>query len=61
MASGEETEYHIVGALEADPTEHRISNQSPLGDALIGHSAGETVKVEAPGGTQSYLILSVGE
>jgi transcription elongation factor GreA len=61
VASGEETEYHIVGALETDPTEHRISNQSPLGDALIGHSAGETVKVEAPGGTQGYVILSVGE
>jgi len=61
VASGEEVEYHIVGALEADPAEHRISNQSPLGEALIGHSAGEAVKVQAPGGRRAYVILSVGE
>jgi len=61
VGSGEETEYHIVGALEADPAEHRISNQSPLGEALIGHSAGETVEVRTPGGLRSYVILSVGE
>lgn len=54
-------EYHIVGALEADPAEHRISNQSPLGEALIGHSAGDTVKVQTPGGLRAYVILSVGE
>jgi len=58
---GEEVEYHLVGALEADPTEHRISNQSPLGEALIGHTAGETVKVQTPGGLRTYVILSVGE
>jgi len=61
VTSGEEVEYHIVGALEADPAEHRISNQSPLGEALIGHSAGEMVKVQTPGGRHTYVILSVGE
>ncbi len=61
VTSKEKLEYEIVGALEADPTEHRISNQSPLGEALIGHSRGETVKVETPGGLRSYVILSVGE
>ena len=61
VGSGDEVEYHIVGALEADPAEHRISNQSPLGEALIGHCAGETVKVQAPGGRRTYVILSVGE
>jgi len=59
--SKEELEYDIVGALEADPTEHRISNQSPLGEALIGHSAGETVEVQTPGGLCSYVILAVSE
>jgi transcription elongation factor GreA len=61
VASGEEVEYHIVGALEADPTEHRISNQSPLGQALIGHVAGESVEVQTPAGPNTYVILSVGE
>ena len=59
-STGSETDYHIVGALEADPAEHRISNQSPLGEALIGHKAGETVQVQTPGGPRSYQIVSVG-
>jgi transcription elongation factor GreA len=59
-ATGEETDYHIVGALEADPAEHRISNQSPLGEALIGHAAGETLEVQTPGGPRSYAIVSIG-
>ena len=59
--TGEEVEYQIVGALEADPGEHRISNQSPLGEALIGHMAGESVQVQTPGGPRGYLILSVSE
>ncbi len=61
ITSKEELEYQIVGALEADPAEHRISNQSPLGEALIGHSAGETVKFQTPGGLRAYVILAVGE
>lgn len=61
LETGEEVEYLIVGALEADPAEHRISNQSPLGEALIGHQAGETLQVQTPGGPRSYVILSIGE
>ena len=60
VASGEEVDYHLVGAEEADPTEHRISNQSPLGEALMGRTAGKTVKVKTPGGVRTYVILSVG-
>jgi transcription elongation factor GreA len=60
-ASGEEVEYQIVGALEADPAQMRISNQSPLGEALIGHAAGETVQVQTPSGPSAYVILAVGE
>jgi len=60
VATGEDNDYYIVGALEADPAEHRVSNQSPLGEALIGHKAGAKVKVQAPGGPRTYLILSIG-
>ena len=59
VASGEESDYLIVGALEADPAEQRISNQSPLGEALIGHKADSRVKVQTPGGARTYLILSI--
>lgn len=61
VESGEEADYHIVGALEADPAEHRISNQSPLGEAIMGHGADETLQVQTPGGPRTYVILSVGE
>jgi len=60
VGSGEEVYYHIVGAEEADPTKRRISNQSPLGEALMGRTAGKTVKVKTPSGVRTYVILSVG-
>ena len=56
----EPEEYVIVGAAEADPRLGRISNESPLGKALLNHKAGDTVKVEAPGGEFEIEILSVG-
>ncbi len=55
----EEVVYTIVGSAEADPVKGKISNESPLGIALIGHSAGETIKVEAPDGILSYDILEI--
>jgi len=61
VTSGEELHYEIVGAEEADPAAHRISNQSPLGESLMGRRAGKTVKVKAPGGKRTYVILSVGD
>ena len=51
--------YIIVGAAEANPREGRISNESPLGKALLNHKAGEMVKVEAPGGSFDVQILKV--
>jgi transcription elongation factor GreA len=51
--------YTIVGAAEASPLNGRISNESPLGQALIGHSAGEEVTVQAPNGTFTVRILKV--
>jgi transcription elongation factor GreA len=53
-------EYVIVGAAEADPRLGRISNESPLGKALLNHKAGDKVKVEAPGGEFEINVLSVG-
>ena len=49
--------YMIVGPAEADPILGRISNESPIGRALINRKVGETVKVEAPGGAFTVLII----
>ena len=56
---GERAEYHIVGSAEAAPGEGRISNESPVGRALIGHKAGETVKLTVPAGSVEMKILGV--
>jgi transcription elongation factor GreA len=53
-------EYVIVGHAEADPRLGRISNESPLGKALLNHKAGDKVKVEAPGGAFEIDIMAVG-
>ncbi|MHB9033026.1 MAG: transcription elongation factor GreA [Anaerolineae bacterium] len=51
--------YQIVGRTEADPIKGRISNESPLGKALIGKHIGDLVRVETPGGTTHFKILSI--
>jgi transcription elongation factor GreA len=53
-------EYTIVGPAEANPRNGRISNESPLGRALMDHRAGDTVRVDAPGGSFVVRILKVG-
>lgn len=57
---GEEHEYTIVGSTEADPMMHKISNESPVGSAILGKKAKEKVKIEAPGGEFEYEIIKVG-
>ena len=57
----ETEEYTIVGSAEADPVDNKISDRSPLGAALMGHKAGETVKVEAPAGLLKYKIKSISK
>ena len=55
----EEVAYTIVGSTEADPMEGRISNESPLGVALLSGKAGETVVVHAPQGDLQYKIIEI--
>jgi transcription elongation factor GreA len=58
-AGSPEEKYHVVGAKEADPRNGRISNESPIGRALMNHKVGETVEVETPGGKISFRILKI--
>ena len=55
----EEVEYTIVGSTEVNLAENRISNESPIGRALLGAKKGATVDVEAPAGIIQYKILSI--
>lgn len=55
----EPEEYTIVGSTEANPLESKISNESPLGKALLGRVKGDTVEVAAPSGKVKYEILKV--
>jgi transcription elongation factor GreA len=57
--NGIEKNYQIVGAQEADPINGKISNESPLGNAFLGHKAGDKVEVRTPAGMQNYEILEV--
>ncbi len=56
---GDEETFEIVGAQEADPTENRISHESPLGSSMVGKKVGETFEVEAPIGKLTYKILKI--
>ena len=55
----EEEEFTIVGARESDPMNNKISNESPVGVALLGHKSGEIVSVEAPDGAYELKILEI--
>jgi len=58
-SEGSREQYVIVGSAEAAPGEGKISNESPVGRALLGHKAGETVKLSVPAGTVEMKILAV--
>ena len=51
--------YQLVGAAEANPKDGRISNESPLGRALLGRKVGDDVKVNAPSGTLSFRVVAI--
>ncbi len=57
--TGEEETYTIVGSAEADPFDGRISNESPVGKALLGRQEGEVVDIRTPGGTLRMRIVTV--
>ena len=59
MEYNDELEYQLVGSAEADPKVGRISDESPIGSALLGHKSGDTVTVEAPAGEVLFKILSI--
>lgn len=61
VTGGEEHEqsYTIVGATEADPFDHKISNESPIGKALLGRVRGDSVVVHTPAGTIKYEVIKV--
>lgn len=59
LPDGEVETYTIVGSAESDPISQKISNESPIGSALIGKQEGETVSVPAPDGTIQFKILKI--
>src|SRR5213078_2189414 len=59
IGAKETVEYRIVGSAEANPAENKLSNESPVGKAIIGRKKGETVEVEAPRGAMKYKILEI--
>lgn len=56
---GKQHRFEILGSHESDPGNGRISNRSPLGMALMGHSAGDTVQVQTNAGTVEYRVIEV--
>ena len=56
---GDELEYAIVGSAEADPAELKISNESPVGQAILGQKVGSVVEVNVPAGILKYEVLSI--
>lgn len=59
VEANQTVEYHIVGSAEANPAEHKLSNESPVGRAIMGRKKGETVDVAAPRGTLKFKILEI--
>ena len=59
MEFDEEVEYTIVGTTEADITQNKISNESPIGSALLGAKKNQVVEVQVPAGVSKYKILSI--
>ena len=55
----EDIEYQIIGSNEADPFDGKISDESPVGAALLGHKIGDTVEVETPDGAIKFVVLEI--
>ena len=61
MEFNEECEYRVVGSTEANPLEGKISDESPLGKALLGKTVGDEVIVDAPAGELKFKILEISK
>ena len=59
MERGDVLQYAIVGSAEADPTDHKLSNESPVGRALLGRKPGDKVTVAVPQGSQKFKVLAI--
>ena len=59
VSAKETVEYHIVGSAEANPAEYKLSNESPVGKAILCRKKGETVEVSAPRGSLKYKIMDI--
>jgi transcription elongation factor GreA len=59
MQANKTFEYYIVGSAEANPAENKLSNESPVGKAIIGHKKGDVVEVSAPRGSLKFKILEI--
>ena len=57
---GKAKDFQVVGTVEADPLNGKISDESPIGQALIGQKVGETVEISTPTDTSTYKIVSIG-
>ena len=55
----EEEEYSIVGSMEADPFENKISNESPIGKAIMDRRVGDVISVESPNGSYDIKIVKI--
>jgi len=56
---GKQKTFELVGSSEANPIEGKVSNESPLGMAFIGHKVGEEVEVTVPSGVMKYKIIEI--
>jgi transcription elongation factor GreA len=59
LSSNKTVEYHVVGSAEANPTEMKLSNESPVGKAIMGCKKGDVVEVSAPRGALKFKIMEV--
>ena len=56
-----ESEYQIVGSVDSNPAKGKISNESPVGEGLVGHEVGQVVEIPVPAGTVSFKILNISK
>ena len=61
METGAKLKFQIVGSVDAKPFEQKISNESPIGAAVLGHKKGDLVDVATPAGIATYKVMSISK